>query len=130
MMMTYPNLELLEYKFKKEIEARNSDIFKSYFCRITAEVFPQTWASTALGFGGVGGSALTTAYTTVFHATCADWSSTETNTIDPLPEFHAVFFDDRPAYVITGEPNQRFFDDIKNHDMASVQEAKERYGGA
>ena len=32
---------------------------------ITVVSFPQTWGSTALGYGGVGGSAMTTAQTTV-----------------------------------------------------------------
>lgn len=32
---------------------------------VTVRMFPQTWGSTALGYGGVGGAAVTTAYTVV-----------------------------------------------------------------
>lgn len=34
---------------------------------ITVDYFPQTWGSTALGFGGMGGASMTTAYTTVIY---------------------------------------------------------------
>lgn len=71
--------------------------------------FPQLWPSTALGFGGVGGSAMTTAYTTVLvHAGKA-----------------AVFFGGQYAYTVPatlGVLNE----DIGKRNMAPVKE-KGRY---
>lgn len=74
--------------------------------------FDQTWASTALGFGGVGGSALTTARTYVFI---------------PYSEYRRrgdkafVYFDGKYAYSCP--INHRFEEDLKNHNMASVMES-------
>lgn len=69
--------------------------------------FDQMWASTALGFGGIGGSAMTTARTYVL-----------------IPAS-----DEEKAYVYYGGSfayecgiNDRFFEDISRHDMASVAE--------
>jgi hypothetical protein len=36
-----------------------------YDYEVEVVMFPQTWGSTALGYGGIGGSAMTTAYTVV-----------------------------------------------------------------
>jgi hypothetical protein len=69
--------------------------------------FPQMWGSTALGFGGIGGAAMTEAYTTVV---------TMYNQV-------AVFFDGRHAYSIS-EPNQSFVDDLKICRMASVRDSE------
>ena len=66
--------------------------------------FPQTWGSTALGFGGVGGQMVTGAQTTVVvHLNNA-----------------AVYFNGYLAYVIEGF-NQTFFEDLGKHDMADVR---------
>lgn len=63
--------------------------------------FPQTWGSTALGFGGMGGSAISTAYTTVvFNRPSA-----------------AVYFDGTFAYMIE-KINDKFWDDLTNRNMA------------
>ena len=75
--------------------------------------FDQTWESTALGFGGVGGSALTTERTYVF-----------------MPEdkdFAYVYFGNRFAYKVDN-PNDKFFEDIKNCEMSSVKESG-KYNG-
>ena len=69
--------------------------------------FDQTWASTALGFGGVGGSALTTARTYV---------------LIPMDEERAyVYFGGRFAYECG--INDRFREDIRKHNMADVMES-------
>lgn len=70
--------------------------------------FDQMWASTALGFGGVGGSAMTWARTYVF--------------IPKGIEEAYVFFGDRFAYKTT--MNDRFWEDVKNCQMASVAESR------
>lgn len=66
--------------------------------------FDQTWASTALGFGGVGGSALTTERTYVFMPNGYDKA--------------LVYFGGRFAYETP--INERLKEDINNHDIASV----------
>lgn len=75
---------------------------------LTLHDFDQTWASTALGFGGVGGSAMTTARTYVLIPYSAqDWAF--------------VYFGGRFAYRTP--TNDRFWEDLKNHQMASVAES-------
>ena len=75
------------------------------------KIFSQTWGSTALGFGGMGGDALTEAYTTVI--TLSDFS-------------YLVFFNNRLAYGVK-DPTKRFFEDLRNRTMASVSEAEKLY---
>ena len=123
----YPNLELIEYKFLNKISFLYPEILKKYYPRVYVDVFNQTWASTALGFGGVGGSAMTDAYTTVVHVYFSSRSSTVTNTIEKIPEFHGVYFDGRFAYMLEGEPKEKFFEDLRDRRMANVQEAMQRY---
>ena len=121
MIMQYPNLDLIEYKFKQKIYTLFPDILiGDYYHVVKANVFPQTWGSTALGFPGCGGSAMTTAYTTVMNARFLPRLSSATN---GEPEFWGVYFGNKYAYMIDGEPTNEFFADLKNHNMASVQEA-------
>jgi hypothetical protein len=68
--------------------------------------FPQMWGSTALGFGGFGGAAMTTAYTTVI--VC------EKNA--------AVFFEGRHAYSVD-DFGPVFLADIGRCKMASIDKA-------
>lgn len=75
-------------------------------------MFDQTWASTALGFGGVGGSAMTTATTYVF--------------VPSTLERAYVYFGGRFAYDTP--INDRFREDLRNRRMASVAE-EGRYVG-
>lgn len=72
--------------------------------------FPQMWGSTALGFGGMGGAAMTKAYTTV---------------VVLKQKVAAVFFDGRHAYTVE-YANHAVWNDIRAHNMASVEE-KGRY---
>ena len=66
--------------------------------------FPQTWGSTALGFGGIGGAAMTEAQTTVvmYHHAAA------------------VYFGRRLAYVIP-DVELCFMTDLHSCDMADVR---------
>jgi len=75
-------------------------------------MFPQTWGSTALGFGGVGGQAITTAYTIVL----------ESN----LTGEHAVYFGGRLAYVIR-RATPLFFEHMAARNMHRVAGAVELY---
>ena len=72
-------------------------------------IFEQTWGSTALGFGGIGGQAMTTANTYVFipvtcHQNCF------------------VYFDGRFAYQVPY--SESFMEDVKNHSMKSVNQSR------
>lgn len=89
-----------------DIMQRNKEagIFEVY-------VFEQTWESTALGFGGIGGSAITTAWTHVVMTSDG--------------KYH-VFFNGRHAYSIEN-PTDKFKSDLANHYMLSVQAAQEKY---
>ena len=60
--------------------------------------FPQIWGSTALGFGGIGGQAMTKALTTVIY-----------NSFD---DFGMVFFNGELAYHYKN-PSGAFFEDIR-----------------
>lgn len=67
--------------------------------------FPQTWGSTALGFGGLGGSMMTSAYTTVVVS----------------EQSAAVYFAGRHAYTVP-KITRRFREDIHEHNMAARSE--------
>lgn len=74
--------------------------------------FEQVWGSTALGFGGVGGSAMTTARTYVLM----------TYDADHLEEQKAyVYFGGRFAYEC--DVNDELMEDIGNCSLASVAES-------
>ncbi len=72
--------------------------------------FPQTWCSTALGFGGMGGAAMTTAYTTVI--LCRKNA--------------AVFFAGRHCYSVD-DYGDEFKSDLNKRNMKSLQAANGKY---
>ena len=69
-------------------------------------MFSQTWSSTALGFGGLGGQSITSAYTIVLRS-------------NYLGEY-CVYFGGRFAYHIK-RINQNFIEDVMNREMRSVK---------
>lgn len=71
-------------------------------------MFEQTWGSTALGFGGVGGSAMTTATTYVL--------------VPQSDEGAYVYFGSRFAYKVD-RITDAFQSDLRSHNMASVMES-------
>lgn len=108
----YPNLELLEYKFREKIfEAFAVDPRRH---EIEAVMFQQIWPNTACGMdwhGGMSGQAFTKCYTTVFELQCGG-----------SDYIHAVCFGNQLAYIFMNA-NKRFFDDVTNRSMASQKEA-------
>jgi hypothetical protein len=75
--------------------------------------FPQQWSSTALGFGGIGGQAFTTASTVV--VACLDQA--------------CVYFGGAFAYRIAGwRRSEAFLKDMGRHEMADQMKAHSRYG--
>jgi hypothetical protein len=78
---------------------------------IEVHSFPQTWSSTALGFGGIGGQAFTTAQTVV--VICGREA--------------CVYFGGAFAYKIK-KIDTIFYDDIRAFEMSAVSGAQKRYG--
>lgn len=80
----------------------------------TVAMFPQTWGSTSLGFGGIGGQAITEAYTVVVDSDRAGAC--------------AVYFGGRFAYLVEhARQNPAFRQDVFNQSMADCATAPRRY---
>ena len=92
--MNLPCLLNIENDFKNEVKMRFPLLVEQHG-HIEPEliVFSQTWGSTSLGFGGIGGQAMTSVYTTVI------WNE--------FMNVWAVFFGNRMAYIIK-DPNDLF----------------------
>jgi aspartate aminotransferase-like enzyme len=101
---------------KDVVEARTWSKNKSEFTRrpdlseLEIYSFPQTWGSTALGFDGIGGSAMTTALTVVVM----------------LGVEACVYFGGSFAYRIE-EINDFFRADMQRYDMKAVTGARKLY---
>ena len=74
-------------------------------------MFQQAWSSTALGFGGIGGQTITSAYTVAVIGPCGD---------------ACVYFAGRFAYHIK-RPNAQFYEDVAGRGLKSVAGAQARY---
>ena len=85
--------------------------FPTDFNTEVVAMFPQTWGSTALGFGGIGGQAVTSAYVVVVQGPCRDC---------------AVYFGSRFAYRIDN-PNRKFWEDVAARCMVDVSGGKRAY---
>lgn len=106
--MGVPCLLSIENDFKNQVNTRFPELVKRYDINSELLVFSQVWGSTALGFGGIGGQAMTSAYTTVI--------------FDDYLNIWAVYFGERMAYMIKN-PNDIFMEDVfKSRNMASVAE--------
>lgn len=86
-------------------------------CEVYA-VFAQSWSSTALGFSGIGGQAITAAYTVV---------------IKGPDNVFAIYWDAKFAYLvdlgaIAENQAEVFRADIANRTTAAVRDAEKRYG--
>ena len=77
-------------------------------------MFVQTWGSTALGLGGIGGQAMTSAYTVIIF-------SPDTST-------YCVYFGGRFAYSLDSSKDNmdKFDEDVRRRNIASVAD-KGRY---
>ena len=96
----YPMVDLVRRPHLKEIEV--------------IAMFPQLWGSTALGFGGIGGAAMTDAYTVVV-------SIRERGVI-------AVYWGGRYAYTLdtahmTPEQKEHFQSDLMQNSTAPTRDA-------
>lgn len=98
-------IEEVKKDYKAKFDEELGDVEISYNTSIYS--FPQTWPSTALGFGGYGGQTVTWAQTTVI----------EVDTIQA--HYVAVFFGGRFAYSIA-DPNENFFKDVRKFHMEPI----------
>lgn len=98
-------------KTREDRRVKKSTKHTEYHVSVYA-MFPQTWGSTALGFGGIGGQAITPAYTIILQSQQGSG--------------FCVYFGGRFAYHIE-KPNQVFMEDIGKRYMADVKDAKKRY---
>ena len=126
--MKYPNLELIEYITENTAcELFENELTMSTYHKFKMYVFPQTWSSTALGFDGCGGQAITEAYTTVVKMTSYKLESSKDIRGIVYKELedkiYAVFFDGRIVYMCLN-PNFEFFRDCNNMHMESQKGAK------
>lgn len=104
-----------EIKYKQKDWAASQSQGEDVFADVTrgheewevevVAMFPQTWGSTALGFGGIGGASMTTAYTVIL-------SSHQTGE-------YLVYFGGRFAYKIN-KPNESFTEDMRTANMDDV----------
>lgn len=127
MICKYPNLELIEYKFREVLEKsktfklKRDEITKRCFLPLEfdIDVFSQMWGNTCTAFdidaegrSCIGGCAMTKAYTVVIK--------------EESTGLYGVFVDERFCYLVS-DPNDNFLGDLKSRDMASISEAKEKY---
>jgi hypothetical protein len=97
---------------KTDTVPRVSKIRRPMSDELEVIMFPQTWGSTALGYGGMGGAAMTSAYTIIlsFH----------------LQTYCVYFGGGRLAYKLeyanmSKEGRENFFMDMANRNMADVR---------
>lgn len=104
-----------EYKSPKQYKSGEAGVLKKrrpeLYDVVNLIVFSQSWGSTALGHGGLGGGAITNALTVLVCGPNVDW---------------CVYFGGRFAYRIE-RPNEVFFQDINNRRMTETASAKKRY---
>jgi hypothetical protein len=121
--MKYPNLELIEYITENTANELFEDILiMSTYHKFKMYVFPQTWSSTALGFDGCGGQAITEAYTTVVEMSWDYINKTDDirglNLTTSEDRIYAVFFDSKFAYMYLN-PSKQFFKNLDKRNMRS-----------
>lgn len=105
----------MHYQYRKPGQPESATVNKSrrpdHYDLMSVVLFQQMWGSTALGFGGMGGAAMTTADVVI---------------VEGPDMARAVYFGCRFAYCIL-RPNDLFMSDMRNHCMVNVSRAKSRY---
>lgn len=106
--------ETIDWKHYRDTGEKNKIFYKrrpniqdiKVYC-----MFPQTWGSTALGHGGIGGAARTPAYTVVLYCV-------KTNE-------YLVYFGGHFCYCIEGNSKNfdKFIEDCKNFNLVSKNES-------
>lgn len=115
MKAEYPNIPLLDYIFRENVQKFLDKRDIDYRPDIDAYVFPQMWPNTGGGFakpGCVYGQSFIKEYTTVL--------------MDMKWNIAMVCFGNVPAYMIRN-PNQEFVDDFNKKQMKTKYEALRCY---
>lgn len=120
MYKEYPNLPLVEERFKNILsaklkQAREESSDKWFRPEFDAEVFSQTFPNTAglLEEGGtVSGQMITTYYITVMY--------------EARTKIYGVFQGDKFVYMVENA-NDDFLEDIISHELATLRIARHRY---
>lgn len=112
LFLDLPEIEepIFGYENHKRIDTGKTRSRRPEINEVEIYSFPQTWGSTALGFGGLGGAAMTTAQTVVVvkdNAGC-------------------VYFGGGFAYRINN-CNAAFWADVNSFNMNEVAGAKTKY---
>ena len=126
----YPNLELIEYKFKQYLytddewkekvkKLKEGSKFPRFLqLDFDVNVFSQTWGSTNTAFDickdgspAIGGSAMTKAYTVVIR--------------EDLTETYGVFVDEKLCYVVSNA-TEEFYKDLSERSMESLSTARKK----
>lgn len=131
-MTRYPNLELIQYKFIQYASKEYGNIFYNmHGHKFIVDVFMQTWSSTATGFnldGCICGQAFTDEYTTVIKVRPMVIELEAKNDFkDKENTIYGVFFGNDLAYLLLN-PNEKFYDDLRNRNILSQKEAIKSYG--
>ena len=108
--MTYPNIDLLAYRFQETLVKNHTDGHKIFIPDTDIHVFPQLWSNTATGFnevGGYSGQAITKELTTVL--------------INRNENSAMVCFGNRPAYFVT-PLTRRFWKDFYMQQMVGIRD--------
>jgi len=114
--ITYQDRDWEEFRKTKK-DVRVTKTRRPEIRDIEVILFPQTWGSTALGYGGMGGAAITDAYTIIVVSTIT----------------YCVYFGhSRLAYRVdlsklSPKGREDFLTDVKNRNMASCKESTSRY---
>lgn len=108
------DFSIKDFKIRKN-SPRIKTIRRPELYDIEIVMFPQTWGSTALGYGGVGGNAMTTAYTVIIHNNFT---------------FCVYFGYGRLAYKVNRKDKgiDNFIKDMKDHNLVETLAASTRYG--
>lgn len=99
-------MPLIQERFWNEVKDKEEYSNGKYRPEFEMYMFPQVWGDTSLGFGGIGGQAMTSAYTTVITDESTGWCG--------------IFFGERLAYLVL-KPNRLFYEDLHNWYMESVR---------
>lgn len=108
-MKKLPNLEAILNNFKDRIADHLEETMGKLYIDDSDydfTVFSQDWASTALGLGGCGGQAITSAYTVVI--------------IFEPTGIAGIYFGGKFAYIVK-RPNDTFYKDLLNRQMKAVR---------
>ena len=105
---------------KDKTDVRVKKVRRPYSHELEVDMFLQGWGSTALGYPGVGGQAMTSAYTVVVSDEgnrhfCVYFGASGT----------LAYYIDINKLAVTGRA--AFYSDMRDHCLADVQKAATRY---